>query len=295
MSHGPPGAAQPFEISLQPTAGWHCTHLYYSFDRGVIARMDPAAVQAGRRQIIETLDPLGPNASTRLQTSIVSGHKADFGLMLMDPDPLKIDAVHQRLLAGPLGPALRPAYSFVSITEISEYVPSVEQYAERLVREGEQPGSPSYNAKVKAYEARLPAMNRQRLTPEFPRWPATCFYPMNKKRKVGENWFRLPFSERNRMMAEHARSGMEFAGKVSQLITVGVGLEDWEWGVTLWAVNPQFLTEIVYRMRFDEASARYGEFGPFYTSYITTPAAMLDHCHIGAAEPGTAAVQESPT
>ena len=159
-------------------------------------------------------------------------------------------------------------------------MPSIEQYSARLIREGEQEGSPSYNAKVKAYEARLPAMNRQRLTPEFPAWPATCFYPMNKKRKVGENWFLLPFSERNRMMAEHARSGMTFAGKVSQLITVGVGYEDWEWGVTLWARNPEFLKDIVYRMRFDEASARYAEFGPFYTSYITTAQEMLDHCRI---------------
>ena len=104
---------------------------------------------------------------------------------------------------------------------------------------------------------------------------------MNKKRKVGENWFTLPLSARNQMMAEHARSGMQFAGKVTQLITVGLGYEDWEWGVTLWARNPQFLKDIVYRMRFDEASARYAEFGPFYTSYIMSAAEMLDHCGIG--------------
>jgi len=216
-----------------------------------------------------------------MQTSVVSGHKADFGLMLMDPDPLKIDAVHQRLMVSRLGPALQPAYSFVSMTEVSEYVPTVEQYAARLVQEGEAEGSPSYNAKVKAYAGRLPAMNRQRLTPEFPDWPATCFYPMNKRRVVGANWFTLPFSRRNKMMAEHARSGMEFAGKVSQLITVGVGLEDWEWGVTLWARNPQFLKDIVYRMRFDEASARYADFGPFYTSYVMSAERMLDHCRVG--------------
>jgi chlorite dismutase len=74
---------------------------------------------------------------------------------------------------------------------------------------------------------------------------------------------------------------MTFGGKVTQLITVGVGLEDWEWGVTLWARNPAFLKDIVYRMRFDEASARYAIFGPFYTSYITSPEKMLDHCRVG--------------
>ena len=81
-------------------------------------------------------------------------------------------------------------------------------------------------------------------------------------------------------MIEHARSGMAFAGKVSQLITVGLGVEDWEWGVTLWAANPEYLKEIVYRMRFDEASARYAEFGPFYTGYVATPAEILAHCQI---------------
>ena len=101
---------------------------------------------------------------------------------------------------------------------------------------------------------------------------------MNKKRKVGENWFSLDYPERNRMMAEHARSGMEFAGKVQQLITVGVGFDDWEWGVTLWARNPEYLKDIVYRMRFDEASARYAEFGPFYTSYIESAETVLAHC-----------------
>ena len=282
MSHGPPAAA-PVESSLTPVEGWHCGHYFYRFDRGALAAMSPAALQAGREQLTATLHPEGSHAPQRLQTSIVSGHKADFGLMLMDPDPLKIDALYQALLAGPLGPALVPTYSYVSVTEVSEYVPSIEQYAQRLVEEGEVEGSPAYQAKVKAYEGREPMMRRQRLTPDFPNWPATCFYPMNKKRKTGENWFTLPFVERNKMMAEHAKSGMAFAGKVSQLITVSVGLDDWEWGVTLWAKNPQFLKDIVYRMRFDEASARFAEFGPFYTSYLSTAEQMLDHCRVGTA------------
>ena len=243
--------------------------------------MDREQVAMAREAALSALDPEGDAASQRLQVSRVSGHKADFGLMLMDPDPLKIDAVHQALMAGPLGVAVVPTYSFVSMTEISEYVPSIEQYGERLIAEGEEQGSPAYQAKMDAYGKRLPMMNRQRLTPEFPVWPATCFYPMNKKRKVGENWFMTSFEDRNRLMAEHARSGMAFAGKVTQLITVGLGLEDWEWGVTLWARNPEFLKEIVYRMRFDEASARYAEFGPFYASYICTAAEMLDHCRVG--------------
>lgn len=283
MSRPPMAAPEVVPISLTPTQGWHCLHVYYRFDRAGLAQMSPAQRAAGREELIGILDPAGPQATARLQTSIVSGHKADFSLMLMDPHPLKINAVHQRVLASSLGGAILPTYSFVSLTEISEYVPSVEQYAQKLVQEGEVEGSPAYAAKVKAYADRLPMMNKQRLTPEFPPYPATCFYPMNKKRKVGENWFTLPFEERNRMMSEHARSGMVFAGKVQQLITVSVGLDDWEWGVTLWAKNPEYLANIVYKMRFDEASARFAEFGPFYTSYVASAAEMLDHCQIGVA------------
>jgi chlorite dismutase len=244
--------------------------------------MDGHSIGEGAQSFVETLNAAGLSSPARMQTSIVSGHKADFGIMLMDPDPLKVDSVHQRLLAGPFGPALESAYSFVSMTEVSEYVPTLEQYAQRLVAEGETRDSPSFQAKVRAYEKREPMMRRQRLTPDLPSWPATCFYPMNKKRKVGENWFSLPYSARNRMMAEHARSGMAFAGKVTQLITVAVGLDDWEWGVTLWAKNPEFLKDIVYGMRFDEASARYAEFGPFFTSYVVDPPRVLAHCRVTA-------------
>lgn len=287
MSTARPPAPQPVPISLEPSEGWHCSHFYYRFDRGTLAALSAEQLRSGRAELAAILDPAGANAPQRLQTSLVSGHKADFGLMLMDPNPLKIEAVNQRLLASQLGPALVPAYSFVSLTEISEYVPTVEQYGHKLVAEGDAEGSPAYAAKLKAYADRLPMMNRQRLTPEFPPWPATCFYPMNKKRKVGENWFTLPFEERNRMMSEHAKSGMTFAGKVQQLITVSVGLDDWEWGVTLWAKNPQYLTHIVYRMRFDEASARYAEFGPFYTSYVMSPTEMLQKCGLDTDAGGT--------
>ena len=278
-----PTTGPEIPISRVPAdGGWHCSHLYYSFNRARLAAMSPEQIAAARSAVIAALDPSAEGAPTRLQTSIVSGHKADFGLMLLDPDPLVNDRVHQQLMAGPMGPALTPGYSFVSITEISEYVLTPEQFGERLVAEGADPASDEYAMKVKGYEGRLVGMNRQRLTPELPKYTNTCFYPMNKIRDPHANWFTLPKAERNRMMSEHARSGIAFAGKVSQLITVGLGLEDWEWGVTLWAANPQYLKEIVYQMRFDEASAKYAEFGPFLASYVCAAEEMLEHCRVGA-------------
>ena len=274
MAHASAGG----EVSLKPSDGWHCSHLYYRFDRAALGRLTATELANGKEHFAATLDPAAASAPARLQTSLASGHKADFGLMILDADPLLIDAVHQRLMSGPLGVAIEPTYSFVSLTEVSEYVPSVEQYGQRLVEEGEDPSGPAYQAKLKAYESRETMMRRQRLTPDLPPWPSTCFYPMNKKRKVGENWFLLDFDARSRLMAEHGRTGMTFGGKVTQLITVGLGFDDWEWGVTLWARNPDFLKDIVYRMRFDEASARYAEFGPFYVSYVTSPTEVLKHC-----------------
>lgn len=268
------------EPSVRLTEGWHCLHIFYRVDQAAWSRLTPAERQQGREEATALLDPSRDGGPLRLQTSVVSGHKADLALMIMDPDPLKIDAVKQSLRASLLGPVFVPTYSFVSITEISEYVPTVEQYSARLQQEGTSPDDPAFAAKVKAYEQRLPMMNKQRLEPDFPNWPATCFYPMNKARHPLANWFTEPFSVRAELMAEHATSGIKFAGKASQLITSSTGLDDWEWGVTLWGRTPQYLKEIVYTMRFDRASAKYAEFGPFYVSYILPASEALDHLRL---------------
>ena len=117
-----------------------------------------------------------------------------------------------------------------------------------------------------------------RLYPEMPDWEVMCFYPMLKKRVGEDNWYMLDFDTRKALMKTHAVTGRKFAGRISQLITGSTGIDDWEWGVTLWGRNPAYLKDIVYRMRFDEASARYAEFGPFYTSYLCPGAERLAHC-----------------
>ncbi len=261
-----------------PGDGWHCSHFFYSFDRQALA--NGIATSAAADSFSAILDAGGDHAPCRLQVGVVSGHKADFSLMMMDPDPIKIESVHQSLMASPLGVAIKPTYSYVSITEVSEYALTLEQYGQRLKSEGEDPTSSAFETKLSVYAQRLEKMNYQRLTPDFPKWPVSCFYPMNKWRYPGANWFMLSQSERHKLMSEHARSGIKFAGKVSQLISVGIGLDDWEWGVTLWGANPMHLKQIVYDMRFDEASAKYAEFGSFYTSYITSAEKILKTCAV---------------
>jgi chlorite dismutase len=188
-----------------------------------------------------------------------------------------VHGIQTAVQASTLGPALVPSYSFYSITEVSEYVPDVEEYG-RILRERERadPESSLYKAKVASYAERLEPMNRQRLYPDFPDWPCLCFYPMSKMRSGDQNWYLLPFEARSELMAQHGRSGMKFAGKVSQLITASTGVDNWEWGVTLWARNPLFLKDIVYTMRFDESSARYALFGDFYFGYILPPGELVE-------------------
>jgi chlorite dismutase len=166
------------------------------------------------------------------------GHKADVAFMVLGPDLRELRRFQTAVqLAG-----LDVVDSYVSLTEVSEY-------AKGMPEEMKQP---------RLYP---------RLPPEGK--PAFCFYPMTKRRAPGQNWYQLPYEEREELMHEHGRSGRTFAGRVLQVITGSTGLDDFEWGVTLFGVHPDDLKEVVYTMRYDRASAIYAEFGPFYTGMVT--------------------------
>jgi peroxiredoxin len=271
-----PAAAAQVPASLVPESGWHVLHLFYRVDRAALAGLPESDRQHGRAQVLHALDRDAEGAPEQLQTFGILGHKADFGIMLAGNDLRKLHGIQIALQSSALGPALVPTYSFTSLTEVSEYVPDVDAYGKILQdREGVDPESPTYRTKLAQYSNRLEGMNRQRLYPEFPDWPVFCFYPMSKSRFAGPNWYTLPFEERSELMGHHGKSGMKFAGRVTQLITASTGLDDWEWGVTLWSRNPSYLKEIVYTMRFDESSAKYALFGPFYPGYILPPGELL--------------------
>lgn len=278
MQHGHrPASSAQIPATLVPEAGWHVLHLYYRVDRGALAGLTESARREGREVLIRALDKSTPGAPEQIHAFAVPGHKADFGIMMAGRDLKALHAVQLAAQASPLGPALTPTYSFYSLTEVSEYVPDVEAYGRILRdREGVDPESSIYKTKLAAYADRLGPMNQQRLYPEFPDWPCLCFYPMSKTRQPEQNWYLLPFEDRSELMSHHGRSGMKFAGKVTQLITASTGLDDWEWGVTLWARNPTYLKDIVYTMRFDESSARYALFGDFYFGYILPPGELLE-------------------
>ena len=180
-------------------------------------------------------------------TFAVLGHKADLGLMLLAPDLVALRQAQSALAQA----GLELVGSYVSLTEVSEYARGMP--SERL-------------------EPRL----HPRLPPEGMR--ALCFYPMSKRRDGADNWYRLDYEARLALMYEHGASGRRFAGRVLQLITGSTGLDDYEWGVTLFARTPDDLKECVYTMRFDEASARYADFGPFYTGVVAPVEEVLRLC-----------------
>jgi chlorite dismutase len=273
-----PTAPEPAEeATLVPVSGWHFLHLFYKVDRAALASLDPGRRAEGRSQVIEALGRKQAGAVEQLQGFAVPGHKADFGVVMAGPDLKALHGVQMAIQGSALGPALIPSASFYSITEVSEYVPDAEEYGRILrEREGMDPESPAYKTKVDSYTRRLGPMNKHRLYPEFPDWPCLCFYPMSKLRQGDWNWYSLPFRDRAEMMSQHGQSGQRFASRVSQVITASTGLDDWEWGVTLWARNPSYLKDIVYTMRFDASSARYGLFGQFYFGYILPPAELLE-------------------
>ena len=266
---GRPSPSAQVPATLVPETGWHFLHVFYQIDRAILAGLSEAARETGRAEVIEALDRTREGAPSQVQAFATPGFKSDFGFMAAGTDLKAVHGVQIALQSSAIGPALKPSYSFYSITEVSEYVPDEAEYGRILRdREGLDPETTSYKTKVKMYADRLGAMNHQRLYPDFPDWPCVCFYPMSKMRSGEQNWYTLPFEKRSELMGQHGKSGMKFAGRVSQLITASTGLDDWDWGVTLWAKNPAYLKEIVYTMRFDESSAIYALFGPFYFGYI---------------------------
>jgi chlorite dismutase len=183
-------------------------------------------------------------SEAQVVTASMLGHKCDLAVMALHPDWTVLRRLQTDLQAA----GLDVVDSYVSITEVSEYAKGMPEH-----------------------------MLKERLYPQLPPpgKPIFCFYPMTKRREAHANWYATPFDARNEMMREHGKSGRTFAGRVVQLITGSTGLDDFEWGVTLFALAPEVVKDVVYTMRFDKGSALYGEFGRFYVGYLAPIAELL--------------------
>jgi hydrogen peroxide-dependent heme synthase len=249
-----------------PHEGRHVLHLFFRVDYSAWDFLDGAQKIAAKTSLAELVQEIRATPGTQLLTFSMVTPKADLGFMLLTPDLHTAD-LFAKQLALALGPGvLTPEYSWLSLTERSEYTTSDDEYASTLEREERlAPGSPEFEEKMTAFRARMAKYAKDRLEPNLPDWPVVCFYPMSKRRGgPGQNWYALDFATRKKLMAGHARVGRTYSGRILQLITGSTGLDDMEWGVTLFARTTSEIKAIVYEMRFDEVSAQLAEFGEFF-------------------------------
>lgn len=267
-----PGLAGPLRLP----EGRHVLHAFFQNDDAQLSSLTAREREMARENFLSAVEEIRSAPETQLLLFSVVSHKADWGFLLICNDLHAADAAAKRL-PRTLGPGVAtPVFSWYSITELSEYTTTEEQYAKTLcAEEGLSPDSPIFSEKLAAFRERMAQYARHRLYPLLPEWPVLCFYPMSKRRNLEQNWYSLPFEKRQELMLGHARVGRNYAGRVLQLVTGSTGLDSGEWGVTLLAKNPADLKAIVYEMRFDPASATYADFGDFFVGLLLSPPDLL--------------------
>lgn len=232
---------------VQTLEGWYSLHDFRAIDW---ASWKAISADERRAAIDELLTLLESYSTTEEQKQgstafySVMGQKADFVFMHLRPTLEELNQLETAFNKTRFAEFTIPTYSYVSVVELSNYV--------------NKPGSnPDEDPEVQA-----------RLKPILPKNNHICFYPMDKRRQGNDNWYMLDMEERKNMMRSHGMIGRKYAGKVKQIITGSVGFDDWEWGVTLFADDALTFKKLIYEMRFDEVSARYGDFGSFYVGNL---------------------------
>lgn len=229
-----------------------------------------AAVLSEAAAAIETME--GAEGGGSAVFSLL-GHKGDLMFVHFRRSFEDLAKVERQLAGLQLHDFLDLSTSYLSVVELGLYESSGKLYA-GLGERGVAPDSEEWAAAVAEALERQRAAMAPRLFPDVPPHRYICFYPMDRKRGESKNWYSLPLPDRQRMMREHGLVGRKYAGVVKQIITGSIGLDDWEWGVDLFADDPVVFKKLIYEMRFDEVSAVYAAFGPFYVG-LRAPAAEL--------------------
>ena len=191
------------------------------------------------------------------------GHKGDLILVHFRESLEALNRIEIELAQTQLYDFLVPVHSYVSVVELGLYESTRKTY-EAAAAKGYAQHSPEWNAEIAESLKRGTEAMRPRLFPSVPEAKYLCFYPMDRKRGEQVNWYTVPFAERQRMMHEHGLIGRRYGDQVKQIISGSIGMDDWEWGVDLFAEDPVVFKKLIYEMRFDEVSAVYALFGQFY-------------------------------
>ena len=267
--------------TIKLNQGLHVMHLFYRVDRLRWSQLPTGEAGQIRAKLEALCAQHAAPSHPRVATYVTLGGKADLAFLLYAAELGQLSQMHRDLENGFAPGVLERVFSYLSVTELTEYM-TTDEDNERLLVEQEKlaPGSEAFSKRMEELRKRKAEYERYRLYPEMPDWEVMGFYPMSKRRQGNDNWYVLDFATRKKLMGGHARVGRKYAGRVSQLITGSTGLDDWEWGVTLMAHQVDALKEIVYEMRFDEVSARYGDFGPFFVNMRLSPAQIWAHLHL---------------
>lgn len=265
-------------VSILPTEGHHVLHLFFKVDQTVWHYFDEQEQQSRFAAFQAIIAEIRSLPATQLVVLSMVTPKADLGFMMVTPDLQTADLYAKRLEQVLGTGVLMPTFSWLSMTERSEYGMNEEEFAAKLEKEkGLVPATPAFEEEMQAFRERIANYVKERLEPQLPgaaEWPVFCFYPMSKRRNPEQNWYALSLEVRKKLMHGHALVGRRFAGRVRQFITGSTGLDDQEWGVSLFAKTTSSIKEIVYEMRFDEVSVKYAEFGEFFIGIQMDPEAL---------------------
>jgi peroxiredoxin len=222
-----------------------------------------------REEILSAAAPaLTATESNKSGLFSLLGHKGDLMLIHFRDHLDGLEQVERDLQKLALWDYLELSHSYLSVVELGLYESTMKVYAtlaERLL----EPHSEEWEKEIQETLQRQRTAMHPRLFPEIPPQPYVCFYPMDRLRGEHKNWYLVPIAERQRMMADHGEIGRRYAGKVKQIISGSIGLDDWEWGVDLFAEDPTVFKQLIYEMRFDEVSAVYAKFGSFFVGKRT--------------------------
>ncbi|HEV2324165.1 MAG TPA: hydrogen peroxide-dependent heme synthase [Terracidiphilus sp.] len=253
----------PVPLTLE---GSSVLHQFYRFD-WKSWRAVPAAererIAAGFMEVLQRQER--ENTAAPIRSAIYSqlGHKGDLILVHFRDSLEALNQIELDLAQTALYDYLDQRHSYVSVVELGLYESTRKTY-EAASAKGFAQHSPEWNEEVSASLKRASEAMAPRLFPAIPNTKYLCFYPMDRKRGEQVNWYMVPFAERQRMMHEHGLIGRRYGGEVKQIITGSIGMDDWEWGVDLFADDPVIFKKLIYEMRFDEVSAVYALFGQFY-------------------------------
>jgi hydrogen peroxide-dependent heme synthase len=246
--------------------GWSLLHLLYRVRWDRLRELSDAERSRLAEEAVNALTVPDAGATAYVQ---MLGHKADLMFVCFRRDFEQLAQAQLALSRTALNGVLEPTYSYVSIVELGMYEMTAKIH-EQLGAKA-KPGSDEFE---QAFDAEMETQRQRvmsRLFLDLPKARYVCFYPMNKRRGETMNWYGETFERRASMMREHGMIGRGYAGKVTQVISGSIGYDDWEWGVDLFAADPLVFKKLIYEMRFDEASAKFAEFGPFYTGLQFAP------------------------